>query len=178
MANGAGGRSEGGTRPGWGGTLPAPVAAGVRTHPWLGVAGGIAAGALLGALSRRTERRDEVRLLLDGRTRVVVRPWVVEVPVEEDGADEAAVAEESRFRRLARSAADPIRHLWEEEEPEEQGPFERVRAAVQENVERLAERLPRRRPPSRVERLRRAVADALPGADRGGVGRRLRRAFR
>lgn len=178
MANGAGGRDPGGWRPGWGGGLPGPVEDRVRTHPWLGMAGGLAAGALLGALSRRTERREEVRLRLDGRTRVVVRPWVVEVPVEEEAAEEAAVAAESRLRRLARSATDPIRHLWEEEEPEEQGPFERVRTVVQENVERLAERLPRRRPPSRVERLRRAVADALPGADRGGVRKRLKRAFR
>jgi hypothetical protein len=144
----------------------------VRMHPWLGVAAAFTAGALLGAVSRG-ERDRVVRVRVDRGEQVRIGFRLPEALEEQNEASE--VEEESRIRRFARSAGEPLRRLWAEEEPEE--PLERVRAALRSGVDRLAERLPGRRPRSRFEQLRDSVEGAVLRTRKRGAARRVRSIF-
>lgn len=162
--------------PGWNGWAEAPLRE-VRAHPWLGMAAGIAAGALLGALTRREveeppalririERGGRIGLQLPPRPRPETEPEEDEAPgrLEQAGA---------RVGEVARGAGESLRGAWEEAREAVSDTPERLR----EGAEWLAERVPRRRPPSRMARLRHAVSDALPWREEPTLGERVRRAF-
>lgn len=148
----------------WGEDLLLPVRSEVRAHPWMGVAAGLAAGALIGALTRGSGGEELMRLRVDRRSRVVVRLPPPEAQVEEEVVEVEEPAEEgpgllertgTRLGGLARGAG----------------------ASLRQGADRLVESLPRRKPPSRMDRLRRAVSGALPRRKRG-LAERVRGAFR
>ena len=158
----------------WADDFLRPVREEARAHPWIGVAAALAAGAMLAAVSRP---RNEIRIRLAADERLVIAPppralrAQEEKEKEEDGAPAA-----SPLRRLAHSAGEPLRRVWEEDEAE--GLLEQFRAAVRKGVDELAEHLPRRTPPSRLRRLRDALEDAIPGHRPKSLSDRVKRALR
>jgi hypothetical protein len=131
-----------------------PLREQAQAHPWLGVAAAFAAGAMLGALSGGEERVVRVRVGRGEQVRIGLR---LPEPVEEevDEAPEEVEAGPTRRERLRR-----------------------VGSAVRERVEEWRDDLPRPlRRPTRMERIRDAVADALPRRRPRTLGERVRRAF-
>ena len=157
----------------WADDFLRPMRAETRAHPWLGVAAALAAGVMLGAISRP---RNEIRIRLAPNERLIIGPRPEALLEEDEEEQEEEAPTESSLRRLARSAGEPLRRMWEEEEVEE-SPLERVRSAVRSGVEGLAERLPGRQPPSRMRKLRDALEDAIPGRRPKSLADRVKRAL-
>lgn len=133
-----------------------------RAHPWLAVAAGVAAGALLGALSKGSGR-DEVRIRVGRGEQVRLRMYPgVDFEEEEEHEEEGVGG--SRLRDLAQGAGEPLR---------------RAGSAVRERVEEWVDDLPRPlRPATRMEKLRDAVSDAIPGRRPRTLRDRVKRALR
>lgn len=154
----------------WADGVLRPVREEARAHPWLGVAAALAAGAMLGAMSRP---KNEIRIRLAANERLIIGPRPESLFEEEEEEHEEEAPAESPLRRLVRSAGEPLRRLREEEST-----LERFHSALRSGMEELAGHLPRRTPPSRMQRLRDALEEAIPGRRPQGLTDRLRRAMR